>query len=293
VLDIMLPHYGDVELLKLAVNSVIAQTDDRWQLTVLDDSTAEGIPEWFAALEHPRVRYQRNPANLGVTGNFQQCVDLATQPFMVIMGCDDVMLPNYVATVHGLVDAHPEAVLVQPGVEVIDARGEVVRTLADSTKRRVYAPKISGTVVMSGEELAVSLLRGNWLYFPSLCWRSEEIKAVGFDPSLQVIQDLALILELVTRGGTLVATDELSFRYRRHGSSLSSSSAVTGGRFSEARDFFLAAAERMDAHGWRRAARAARWHLSSRIHALTMLPAAAKQRSGSSVTVLTKYALGR
>ncbi len=293
MLDIMLPHYGDVELLKLAVNSVIAQTDDRWQLTVLDDSTVEGIPEWFASLEHPRVQYRRNAKNLGVTGNFQQCVDLAAEPFMVIMGCDDVMLPNYVATVHGLIDAHPEAVLIQPGVEVIDSRGDVVRTLADSTKRRVYAPKIDGTVVMSGEELAVSLLRGNWLYFPSLCWRTSEIKAVGFDPSLKVIQDLALILELVTRGGSLVATDELAFRYRRHGSSLSSSSAVTGGRFSEARDFFLAAADRMDAHGWRRAGRAARWHLSSRIHALTMLPAAAKQRSGSSVGVLTRYALGR
>ncbi|GAA3245680.1 glycosyltransferase family 2 protein [Dactylosporangium siamense] len=293
MLDIMLPHYGDVELLKLAVNSVIAQTDDRWQLTVLDDSTADGIPEWFASLGHARVRYQRNPRNLGVTGNFQQCVDLATEPFMVIMGCDDVMLPNYVATVHALVAAHPEAVLLQPGVEVIDAQGAVVRTLADSTKRRVYAPKISGTVVMSGEELAVSLLRGNWLYFPSLCWRTSEMKAVGFDASLQVIQDLRLILELVTRGGTLVATDEVAFQYRRHGSSLSSSSAVTGGRFSEARDFFLATAARMDAHGWHKAARAARWHLSSRIHALTMLPAAAKQRSGSSVTVLTKYALGR
>jgi glycosyltransferase involved in cell wall biosynthesis len=293
VLDIMLPHYGDVELLQLAVNSVIAQTDDRWQLTVLDDSTVEGIPEWFASLGHAQVRYQRNPHNLGVTGNFQQCINLATEPFMVIMGCDDVMLPNYVATVHALVDAHPKAALIQPGVEVIDAQGDVIRTLADSTKRRVYAPKISGTVVMSGEELAVSLLRGNWLYFPSLCWRTEEMKAVGFDPSLQVIQDLALILELVTRGGTLVATDTVSFRYRRHGSSLSSSSAVTGGRFSEARDFFLAAAARMDARGWRRAARAARWHLSSRIHALTMLPAAAKQRSGGSVGVLTRYALGR
>ncbi|MEU0556168.1 glycosyltransferase family 2 protein [Dactylosporangium sp. NPDC006015] len=293
MLDIMLPHYGDVELLKLAVNSVIAQTDDRWQLTVLDDSTTEGIPEWFAALGHERVTYRRNPTNLGVTGNFQQCVDLATEPFMVIMGCDDVMLPNYVASVHALVDAHPDAVLIQPGVEVIDARGEVVRTLADSTKRRVYAPKIDGTVVMSGEELAVSLLRGNWLYFPSLCWRTSQVQAVGFDQSLKVIQDLALILELVTRGGTLVATDVVSFRYRRHGSSLSSSSAVTGGRFSEARDFFLAAAARMDAHGWHRAAKAARWRLSSRIHALTMVPAAAKQRSGSSVGVLTKYALGR
>src|SRR5262249_12641455 len=152
-------------------------------------------------------------------------------PFMVIMGCDDVMLPGYVARVHALIEAHPEAVLVQPGVEVIDAGGTVVKTLADSAKRRIYAPRFAGSVVMQGEELAASLLRGNWLYFPSLCWRTAQMQAVGFDPSLTVIQDLALILNLVVRGGALVADDEVSFQYRRHGSSLSAASAVTGNRF--------------------------------------------------------------
>jgi glycosyltransferase involved in cell wall biosynthesis len=296
VLDIMLPHYGELKLLQIAVESVLAQTDERWRLTVLDDNPADrrtGIAEYFAALGHPRLRYRRNPANLGITRNFQQCVDLATAPFMVIMGCDDVMLPRYVQRVHELVDAHPGAALVQPGVEVIGGDGAVVRTLADTTKRRVYAPRFAGTTTLAGEDLAVSLLRGNWLYFPSLAWRTEEIQAVGFDPALSVIQDLKLILSLVTRGGALVADDEVVFQYRRHGDSLSASTAVTGNRFSEAREFFRAAARRMDEHGWPRAGRAARWHLSSRIHALTMLPAAAKQRSGGSVRVLTKYAFGR
>ncbi|WP_432827875.1 glycosyltransferase family 2 protein [Dactylosporangium sp. CA-092794] len=296
MLDIMLPHYGELRLLRIAVESIVAQTDDRWRLTVLDDNPADretGIAEYFAALGHPRVQYRRNPRNLGITENFQQAVDLAEAPFMSIMGCDDVMLPRYVERVHQLIDGHPGAVLVQPGVEVIGADGSVVRTLADTTKRRVYAPRFAGTVTMAGEELAVSLLRGNWLYFPSLVWRTEEIKAVGFDPALSVIQDLKLILQLVTRGGTLVADDEVVFHYRRHGESLSASSAVTGNRFSEAREFFLAVAARMDEHGWPRAGKAARWHLSSRIHALTMLPAAAKQRSGDGVRVLTRYAFGK
>jgi glycosyltransferase involved in cell wall biosynthesis len=296
VLDIMLPHYGELPLLKVAVESVLAQSDSRWRLTVFDDNPAgrvTGVPEYFAGLGDPRVRYERNPENLGITKNFQQCVDRAEAPFMVIMGCDDVMLPRYVERVHALVEQHPDAVLVQPGVEVIGADGNVVRTLADTTKRRVYAPKVQGTVRMEGEALAVSLLRGNWLYFPSLAWRTGEVQAVGFDPELKVIQDLKLILGLVARGGALVADSEVVFQYRRHNESLSASSAVTGGRFSEARSFFLAAAAEMDAHGWPRAGKAARWHLSSRIHALTMLPAAAKQRSGGSVRVLTKYAFGK
>jgi len=37
-------------------------------------------------------------------------------------------------------------------------------------KRRVYAPRVHGAKLFGGEELAVSLLRGNWMYFPAICW---------------------------------------------------------------------------------------------------------------------------
>lgn len=293
VLEIMLPYYGDVELMKLAVRSVIAQTDDHWRLTVVDDGTAEGVPEWFAALGHPRVRYQRNERNLGLAGNFQRCVDLAEHEHMVIMGCDDVMLPNYVATVRGLLERHPDAAIVQPGVEVIGPEGEPVRGLVDATKQWLYAPRFSGTTVMRGEELAASVLKGNWLYFPSLCWRTKEIQAVGFDVRLSVILDLATVLRLVERGGELVVDDTPCFQYRRHAVSASSASAAAGGRFTEARDFFLDVADRMAERGWQRAARAARWHLSSRIHALTMLPGAVVRRDGSGARALAGHGFGR
>ena len=292
VLDIMLPHYGDLGLLQLAVNSIIGQTDPNWQLTVVDDGQGDGVAEWFAQLGHPRVRYLRNERNLGLSANFQRCLDLAELDFMVMMGCDDVMLPNYVAVVRRMLHEQPGAGIVQPGVEPIGSDGRPVRTLVDETKKRVYAPKVSGTLVLAGEDLAVSLLRGHWLYFPSLCWRTSEIKAVGFDQHLAVVLDLSAILQLAERGAQLVVGDELAFQYRRHAVSASSTSAVTGSRFDEERAFFLDVAARMEARGWRRAGRAARWHLSSRIHALTMLPAAAKQRNVDGLRTLSGHAFG-
>ena len=48
------------------------------------------------------------------------------------------------------------------------------RGLADRVKRHVYAPRGPGETVLYGEPLATSLLRGNWLYFPSLAWRLVE-----------------------------------------------------------------------------------------------------------------------
>lgn len=275
--DVMIPYYGDVPLLRAAVRSVQAQDGDDWHLTVVDDGREPGVPEWFAALGDPRVSYLRNPRNLGVTGNFNRCVELARAPHVVLMGCDDLMLPGYLRAVRRALRRSPGAAMVQPGVQVVDAAGRPRSSLVDAAKRWVYAPAAirSAPALLGGEDLAVSLLRGNWLYFPSVCWRTEALRRHPFRADLGVIQDLAVVVDLLLDGGQLATDPEVCFRYRRHAVSASSAQAVTGARFDEARSFFLTTAARLTAHGWPRASRAAHHHWSSRLHALTLLPAAA------------------
>lgn len=289
--DIMMPFYGDVALMQASVRSVLAQDDPNWRLTVVDDSTDPAVPEFFATIDDERVRYLRNPRNLGLTGNFNRCLELVEHELAVLIGCDDLMLPNYVATVRGVFADHPDVGIIQPGVRVIDGDGNETRTLVDEAKRRVYAPKFDRRYGLSGENLAVSLLRGDWLYFPSISWRSEALKDLRFRPELKVIQDLALMMELVLRGERLVADKTVCFEYRRHDASESSATAFDGSRFTEAGNFFADMADQMAAHGWHRAARVARLHLSSRIFALTKLPQAL--RAGTTgVKPLVRHAFG-
>ncbi len=66
----------------------------------------------------------------------------------------------------------------------------------------------------------------------------------------------------------------MCFQYRRHEASVSSVGAAQATRFVEERNYFMDVADRMRAQGWDRAARAAHNHVSSRLHALTMLPGA-------------------
>jgi glycosyltransferase involved in cell wall biosynthesis len=290
-IDIMMPYYGDVAMMQAAVRSVLAQSDPDWHLTVVDDGEAAGVPEWFATLGDPRVSYQRNPVNLGVTGNFRKCVELAKRDRMVMMGSDDLMLPDYLATVRELEALAPGAGIVQPGVEVIDESGRVVGGgLADSAKRRIYKPKGPGPHRMRGQELATNLLRGNWLYFPSICWRTEAVAAVGFRDDLEVIQDLDMIIKLVERGEELIAGDHVCFQYRRHLASESGKQSIDGRRFAEARAFFLETADHLESIGWTEAATASRRHRSARLHALSLVPTAVKQRRPDSARQLLRYA---
>ncbi|MFD0571830.1 glycosyltransferase [Kitasatospora gansuensis] len=198
--EILLPYYGDVALMQDAVRSILAQDGDDWRLTVVDDGREAGVPEWFDGLADSRVRYYRNEQNLGVTGNFNRCVELAEYEYLVLMGCDDLMHPNYLQVVRAAADREPGAAMIQPGVVVIGSDGQPFDTLVDRTKRKLYAPKGPGRALLGGEELAASLLRGNWLYFPSICWRTEAVKRFGFRQDLGVIQDLALVIDLLVAG---------------------------------------------------------------------------------------------
>ncbi|MCX5585064.1 glycosyltransferase family 2 protein [Streptomyces erythrochromogenes] len=289
--DFMLPYYGDVQLMQDAVRSVLAQTDRDFRLVVIDDGKEPDVPGWFATLGDDRVHYQRNEQNLGITKNFQKCVRLSEADYVVIMGCDDVLHPHYLETVRSIIEERPGIGMVQPGVEVIDGTGEVTQGLADNTKKRLYAPQVKGRRLMGGEELAASVLRGNWLYFPSIAWRGEVLRKVNFRDDYSVIQDLALVVDLLEGGEQMVIDNSTTvFQYRRHAVSESSVQAFSGTRFAEAERYFSAVAARMDARGWPKAARAARFHSASRLHALTMLPGALRSGNTAGARTLAKHA---
>lgn len=289
-LHLLVPFWGEASLLRQTVTSVLEQDDPRWQLTVVDDAAPQGEAARALVDEvaDPRVGYVRNEANLGITRNFQRCLDLARTPWAVFPGCDDLLLPGYVAAVRGAVAAHPDVELVQPGVRVVDAAGAPATTAADRVKARLRARHPSGEP-LGGDRLAASLLGGNWLYFPATAFRVDAARRHGFDPRWEVVEDLALVCALLQEGGRLLLLDDEVFAYRRHAGSVSSVAAGSGRRFAEERTFFAEQARAATSLGWHASARAARLRWSSRLHALTLLPGA---RSGRHVGALVRHGLG-
>jgi len=206
------------------------------------------------------------------------------------MGCDDLMLPDYVESLEKAIRAFPDGSYYHPGVDVIDAEGRSVMPLADRLKA-LLRPKVAHIAELRGEALTVGLLRGDWAYFPSICWRRTKLVDRGFRPEFEVALDLALQLEILMDGGSLVLFSQTTFRYRRHSASVSSWTAANGAQFEEEAALFAEFAERADRLGWKKAARTARVHVTSRLNALTNLVGAIAQRDGAGVRTLLGHAL--
>ncbi|MHA7191145.1 glycosyltransferase family 2 protein [Arthrobacter sp. MDT2-16] len=287
--DVLFPYYGDVDLMKKAARSVMGQQFEDWRLIVVDDGYPDPEPaRWFGSIDDPRVSYQRNGSNLGANGNYRKALEFVEAPLVVIMGADDIMLPNYLETVVGTFAAYPTADVVQPGVRVIDENGAAVTPLVDRVKS-LAMPGATEPTVLQGERLATSLLHAGWHYFPSLAWRSATITRIGFRPEFDVVQDLALLLDIAADGGTMVLQPELAFLYRRHSGSDSSVRALDGRRFDEERRFFEIEARRFAALGWQKAARAASLHITSRLNAVALLATAVLKRQKASISSLSRH----
>jgi glycosyltransferase involved in cell wall biosynthesis len=288
-LDIVMPFWGDFGHFREAVESVRAQDDPEWRLTVVDDVYPDLAPgEWVQALADERITYVRNDENLGPSRNYSKGVGLVDGEFAVILGCDDRLLPGYVRRAKELIARFPDAGLIQPGVRVIDESGVVYRPLADKIKGWLY-PKGPLPRSFEGESIAVSLLQGNWTYFPSVVWRRDLVQG-GFRADLNVVQDLAKIFEIVLGGGTVVVDDVPAFEYRRHSQSVSAKTGIDASKYGQELTLFTEITAQCRARGWRKAARASSWHITSRLSALSVVPAALRARRSDGALALLRHA---
>lgn len=261
--DVLLPFWGDVELFKLTVQSVLTQTSPNWRLLIFDDHYPSEEPkEYIKALDDKRITYHRHKENIGITPNFNFALSKATAPYFLMLGCDDILLPNYVEIALQDIGA---ADFYQPAVQIIDENNNVYMPLTDRVKSLISLKP--GTY--SGQKLATSLCRGNWLYFPSILWRTEIIKKYGFDNKYKIAEDLDLELQLILDGYTLKIGDIPAFQYRRFAQSLSSKEKKRGGvRFNEEEEVYQKFHLLFKNKGWKRASQSAKFRVTSRINQL-------------------------
>ena len=289
----VVPYYVAPRYLIELIDSVRAQTlDDRWLLTIVDDHyPGTEARDHISTLADPRIEYVRNERNLGTLANVTRCMTLGRRDYITVMGADDALEPGYVQVVLEAFKRHPAAIMVHPGVTVVDGEGKPADSLTDRVKRMASRnawrhPELSGQAALE------SLMKGNWLYVPAMCFRNDVVPRAEPLDRLHSATDLGWVTDMLLGGGTLALDPTPAFRFRRHASSHSSVNAKNVTRFDEEAAYYLAAARQLDEKGWTKAARAARMHPLSRLHAMQSAAVALSGRDLRLAGSLTRRASG-
>ena len=96
--SILVPLYNTPEkFLCEMIDSVIAQTYENWELCLADGSDDKhknvGVICKRYAKNDQRIKYQKLEKNLGISGNTNACIDMATGDFISLFDHDDLLHP--------------------------------------------------------------------------------------------------------------------------------------------------------------------------------------------------------
>lgn len=111
--SIGMPVYNASAYVRTALDAVLAQTFGDFELIVADNASTDesaSICESYAR-QDARIRFYRNPVNIGANGNFTHTLSLARQPYFMWTSSNDYIEPTYLEKAVQVLDARPDVVL--------------------------------------------------------------------------------------------------------------------------------------------------------------------------------------
>lgn len=208
-----LPTYNRVSSLKRAIESVLAQDYTNIELVISDNASIDGTKRLCEEIceQDTRVRYIRQPRNLGAHYNFIEVLRQARGQFFMWLGDDDWLGRSYVSRCVGTMMDQPEFALVSGTAQYFrDGKfalaGEIFDLTQDSAEERIvayYRQVIRNGVfygLMRREHVSAiempRALGGDWLF----------IAAVAFGGKVKTLADVSVNRSLDGASATMEST---------------------------------------------------------------------------------------
>jgi len=134
--SIGLPVYNGEKHLRKALESIVAQTFEDFELTISDNASIDRTEQICRDFmdKDPRVKYYRQDQNLGAVRNFNLVFELSRGKYFKWMGCDDWLHPEFLAYCVRELDNDPSLVLCYCREKYYSNESKFICSLDDSHK---------------------------------------------------------------------------------------------------------------------------------------------------------------
>lgn len=127
LVSLCVPTYGRANFISQTLDSALAQTMTNIEIIVVDDNSPDNTPDVVGRFSDERVRYVRNPENLGVPENINRAMLLAQGQYLVLLEDHDILEPTYLEATIGVLEKYPSVGFVATGIIAIDEQGKALR----------------------------------------------------------------------------------------------------------------------------------------------------------------------
>ncbi|MGZ2406227.1 glycosyltransferase family 2 protein [Rhizobium ruizarguesonis] len=123
--SVCIPTYNGARYIEAAIESVLAQDYCSFEIVIVDNCSTDATKTIvFGYLSrNDKIRFFENAENIGLTANFNRCLDYAQGQYIKYLCVDDVLLPGCLQQMASELDVHPDVSLVCGGRLSIDDTG--------------------------------------------------------------------------------------------------------------------------------------------------------------------------
>jgi glycosyltransferase involved in cell wall biosynthesis len=209
--DVIIPAFNAAKYLPFAIESVISQTLDDWQIVLVDDGSTDNTVEVLAPFREQlgsRFTYVKQN-NRGLPAARNTAILASSSEFLALLDADDIWLPCRLAESLKVLESRPQAGLSYGLITGIDAEGN---------RRGTF----EGNLLHAEGHIAPYIyMRKIELPCPTMTFRRRCVDEVGlFDETMRATEDRDLWLRIALKHEVAFVPKLLAY-YRISSSSMS------------------------------------------------------------------------
>lgn len=117
--SLSMPNYNKSKWVEAAIQSVLAQTYQDWELIIVDDCSDDDSWEKICRFNDPRIKVCRLDRNCGCAASHNVAFKIATGELIGILDSDDVLIPTALEEMVAVAEANPECGFLFSNYDVV------------------------------------------------------------------------------------------------------------------------------------------------------------------------------
>lgn len=207
-ISVCIPTYNYGKFIADSIDSVILQTFKNFELIIVDncsdDETEEIVKKYINIYDN--IKYFRNKTNVGMTANWNRCLELSSGEYVKILCADDLLLPNCLEKSIEALDENIRATLMASS-----------RTLVDENLEP-YGCHGYGNLSQTEigfETIKNCFINGNLIGEPSSVVFRKKNSARGFSGDFTQLTDIEMWFNILEQGDFVYLHEKLC-KIRKH-----------------------------------------------------------------------------
>lgn len=203
-ISIVMVTRNRVHFLPQAVKSAQNQSFTDWELIISDDDSTDATEAILSPIidQDSRIKYNKNTPALGISGNRNKALSLASGKYMAVLDSDDFWLDkDKLQKQYDFLETNLDYVLIGSNIKIIDEKGNFIKETSFATEDR---------------EIRNKILKDNQIPHSTTLIRRETIDKIGgYSKKISCVEDLDLFLKL-GKLGKFKNLPEVTTAYTRH-----------------------------------------------------------------------------